>query len=290
MLSGTIAQLLLYGTGDSKMMLSFAFLPFGLAIFRRMGVSGGIAFGIGFVVLYLGVIAPLVGEMRNRVQRDENGHKSLVGHQDVFEDVLTKMNAGFQSEKSIYLQNSLDGTMLRLSDSVPAGWIANMVVTNGILWGDGMRYVPTAFVPRMLWHDKPAVERGRYFTAALGIASSESTAHTSIGQTSAGELFWNFGWPGVILGMYLLGVALSVWWGACGANPTSGVLEMTAFLGATTSFVLGEGAAAGSTFVGAITAAIVLRLLVNTRDRLFRRAQHYRRNSVCAANGTATWR
>jgi hypothetical protein len=181
--------------------------------------------------------------------------------------------------------------MLRLSDSVPAGFIGDSVAANGLLRGAGMEYVPMSFIPRLLWHNKPFIDRGGYFTAALGMASDESLASTSTGQTSAGELFWNFGWPGVAIGMYLLGAAISgVWWGADGGKPTNGVLEMTAFIGATLSFVLGVGSAAGGAFVAAISVGIVLRVFIRVRDWIFRRKRNYRQCAVPAAYPAAPCR
>jgi hypothetical protein len=154
----------------------------------------------------------------------------------------------------------------------------------------GMGYVPLAFVPRILWHDKPTVDPGRYFTAALGAASDKSLVSTSTGQTAAGELFWNFGWPGVVIGMYLLGAALSgAWWGADRCNPTNGVLEMTAFTGATLMFVQ-LGGAAGASFVGAIAMGIFLRVMIRVRDQMFFRRRGYRRCAVPMAPPGATCR
>jgi hypothetical protein len=264
---GTITLLLLYARGDSKMMLSFSFAPIALAALRRMRVGSLIIFGIGFAAIYLLMIVPLVALMRTTVRRDENGERSLFAAQGA--DVRGKLQQKFRDDPELYAKTSLDNTMLRLSDSVPAGFIDGSVSSYGLLYGEGMSYVPTTFVPRLLWHDKPMIDPGRYFTVALGGASDVSVVTTSTGQTSAGELFWNFGWPGVILGMYLLGAAISmVHWRAGGGNPTVGVLEMTAFIGVTLSFVLTIGGAAGATFVGAISNGIVLRLLIQVRDRI----------------------
>ena len=49
------------------------------------------------------------------------------------------------------------------------------------------------------------VTRGDWFTAYLGGSGSEEEATTSTGMYSAGELYWNFGVPGVVIGMFIMG-------------------------------------------------------------------------------------
>ena len=287
---GTIVLLFLNARGDSKMMLSFSFVPVALATLRRKRTGLLIALGIGFVAFYLLVIAPLVGNMRNALQRDEEGGKSVL-NRDALGNVRAQLQSDFRNDPTQYLSKWLDLTMLRLCDPVAAGVVSDYVATGGLLGGAGMDYVPMAFIPRMFWHDKPVIERGRYFTVILGQASGESSATSSAGQTAAGELFWNFGWPGVIIGMYLLGAALSgAWWGADRGDPTRGVFEMTAFIGITLSFVLGVGSAAGGVFVSAIASGIVLRALIRLRDWVLPRSRGHSRAAVAAAPQIAACR
>jgi hypothetical protein len=239
-----------------------------------------IAFGIGFAGLYIILIAPLVGAMRDKVRMDERGQRSIMDS-SALGDVLARMYSDFRDDRIGYLSVWADKTVSRLGDSEPVGSIVGLVAADGLLHGAGMAYVPMAFIPRILWHDKPMLDRGRYFTAALGMASGEDTATSSTGQTSAGELYWNFGWPGVVVGMYLVGAALSgAWWALDRGNPTNGVLEMTAFTGATLSFVMGTGSTAGTLVVGCIAARIVLGSLMRVRDGMFRRKRVYRQNAV----------
>ena len=147
--------------------------------------------------------------------------------------------------------------------------VVTLVQDGGFLLGQGLGYVPSSFMPRVLWPSKPFSDRGQYFTARIGGASDASLATTSTGQTAAGELYWNFGWFGVFIGMYLLGAAISgFWWGAAGADPRRGLLEMAAYSGAMLSFVTGTGATAGTAFVGAIAAGIFWRAAIFMRDRV----------------------
>jgi hypothetical protein len=287
---GTVVLVLLNARDASKMMLSFSFVPLALASVRRKGTGVLMAFGIGFVALYLLVIAPLVGTTRGAVQMDDRGRRNVLGA-DAIGNVWPQLQSDFKNDLTQYLRTGLDSTMLRLCDPVAAGVVSDFVATGGLLRGAGMDYVPMAFIPRTLWHDKPIIERGRHFTAVLGQASDASSATSSSGQTAAGELFWNFSWPGVLIGMYLLGAAFSgAWWGADRGDPTSGVLEMTAFIGITLSFVVGVGSVAGGEFVTAIASGIVLRALIRARDLALRRNRGRYRGAVAAAPQIATCR
>lgn len=276
---GTFTLLLLYARGDSKMMLSFSFAPIAFTLVQRKRITPLVLFGIAFVLLYFLIIAPVVTAMRNMAtrnqSRDEYGELSIA-NPAALGDIRGKLQTNYSDAPALYISSWVDYTMLRICDPVPAGVIEDIVNNSGFLWGKGMTYVPIGFIPRAIWNDKPATDQGRMFTAFLGMASDPQTATTSTGQTSPGELFWNFGWPGVIVGMYIVGATLSgVYWGAAGPDPTKGVLEMVAMLSVALSFVLGMGSVAGGLFVGSIGNGIFLRTLIYIRDRWLSHKQRH---------------
>jgi hypothetical protein len=65
----------------------------------------------------------------------------------------------------------------------------------------------TYFIPRVIWKDKPVASEGRDFGRIFRITNFWSR-ETYIGATVPGELYWNFGLPGIIVGMTLLGLAM----------------------------------------------------------------------------------
>jgi hypothetical protein len=89
-----------------------------------------------------------------------------------------------------------------------------------------MAYASYAFIPRLLWPDKPTLSKGSWFTVYLGFSPRESEATTSTGITATGELYWNFGIVGVISGMLLIGVLIGAVWRMAGADPRGQVLHM----------------------------------------------------------------
>src|SRR5581483_11283574 len=65
----------------------------------------------------------------------------------------------------------------------------------------------------------------------LGFAAREEEATTSTGMTSAGEGYWNFGIPGVMLGMLGVGILCGLLWRMSGANPVGAPLRMLIYVG-----------------------------------------------------------
>lgn len=70
--------------------------------------------------------------------------------------------------------------------------------------GRSLIAIPMAFVPRLLVPDKEDISVGMLF--AKQILKADGDVYISISHL--GELYWNFGWAGVIFGMSVLGLVL----------------------------------------------------------------------------------
>jgi hypothetical protein len=60
-----------------------------------------------------------------------------------------------------------------------------------------------AFIPRLLWADKPSIPTGQIMNKKFHVTEGDTTY---ISPSHLGELYWNFGWLGVIVGMSLIGL------------------------------------------------------------------------------------
>lgn len=80
-------------------------------------------------------------------------------------------------------------------------------VGHGAKYQDGytLYLVGTSFIPRAFWPDKPDTAIGQLFNRELHISEFPDVY---ISVTQLGELYWNYGWLGVVLGMPLFGVFL----------------------------------------------------------------------------------
>jgi O-antigen polysaccharide polymerase Wzy len=77
-------------------------------------------------------------------------------------------------------------------------------VDTPFLGGTTLVAIPMAFVPRLLAPDKADVSVGQLFSKKI----LKSTEDTYISISHLGELYWNFGWGGVLIGMPLAGLVL----------------------------------------------------------------------------------
>ena len=74
------------------------------------------------------------------------------------------------------------------------------------LGGQSLVAIPLAFVPRLLMPDKPDAPVGQMFAKVF--LKSDSDVYISLSYL--GELYWNFGWAGVLGGMTFYGLLLGV--------------------------------------------------------------------------------
>jgi hypothetical protein len=71
--------------------------------------------------------------------------------------------------------------------------------------GRTLSFIPLSYVPRLFWKDKPKFETGQWVTDNYGHGPQ---IESSTGCTWLGELYFNFGWIGLVVGMTLMGVWL----------------------------------------------------------------------------------
>lgn len=104
--------------------------------------------------------------------------------------------------------------MVRLSTVNQLSQIGLLVDQRGFLHGSTLEYLGFAFVPRFLWPAKPKIAKGAWFAYQIGqaILRPDGTYGNSVNMTVPGELYLNFGWAGVIIGSYLFGALLALFW------------------------------------------------------------------------------
>jgi hypothetical protein len=91
------------------------------------------------------------------------------------------------------------------------------------------------FIPRLVWPSKPILQECGWFTAALsGGSTSLSDVASCTAITYPGDLYLQFGWWGIPVGMFILGV-VTQWF----ANRVSGAAEPRELFLYTALFILG---------------------------------------------------
>lgn len=75
----------------------------------------------------------------------------------------------------------------------------------------------TIYIPRSIWENKPEPSSVRFTTYFFGSSFNYTRGIArddwgGVSPTIIGELFWNYGWLGVIIGMYLFGVFTKIFY------------------------------------------------------------------------------
>jgi hypothetical protein len=138
----------------------------------------------------------------NRVVRAEQGANTTSVSEHVmqaFRQALAakeKVNSGSERAQTalerLTLKGSVDIIVRETGVTVP--------------FQDGYTLAPlvTAFIPRLVLN-KPSIQSGQIMNKAFNLSPSDDTY---ISPSHLGELYWNFGWPGVVVGMSLIGLLL----------------------------------------------------------------------------------
>ena len=115
-----------------------------------------------------------------------------------------------------------------------SAWGYSYVQYYGTSDGKFIKTVPAELIPRVLWPDKPQVSRGRDLAVLLGQAHSWEAAKTSTGFSMAGCLYWAWGYPSLVIGMFLNGMAFFFAWKvfspSININPISTLVCLSLFV------------------------------------------------------------
>lgn len=72
--------------------------------------------------------------------------------------------------------------------------------------GHTLTPILATFVPKIVWSDKPDIPTGQLINSEFHLSDSD----IYISPSHLGELYWNYGWTGVIVGMSMIGAILGV--------------------------------------------------------------------------------
>lgn len=111
-------------------------------------------------------------------------------------------------------------------------------------YGDTYSYFAVAWIPRILWPDKPkAGSANEYFAVTYALTTEEGAKRSTFGVSLLGEGYINFGVAGVLLVMALQGAILALLQLIFG-GPKSGVGGQAVFLAFFVFFLNGVGTSA----------------------------------------------
>lgn len=210
----------------SKAYIMYSFIPvIWLCLLERRARRWLPAVSVVLGILYLFVVSPVIMQARSQplMETESPAGRLVTTFADFFDEHSNAMS-------KISLWDPIEALLMRQFDPVALGYIVGEVNTYGLQYGATMDYIAYAFIPRVLWPDKPAVTRGAWFNVYTGFAETEREATTSVGITATGELYWNYGVLGTLAGMLAIGWLLGRVWSVAGTDPRGDIVRMLLYV------------------------------------------------------------
>jgi hypothetical protein len=113
-----------------------------------------------------------------------------------------KVNSGRDRAQTFFERSSVKGSTEMIVEKTGNG--------TDFQRGHTLTPILATFVPKIVWSDKPDVPTGQLVNKLFHVTDSDDVF---ISPSNLGELYWNFGWSGVVFGMALIGVICG-WVGA----------------------------------------------------------------------------
>jgi hypothetical protein len=178
------------------------------------------------------------------------------------------------SEEKEGMDDALMSLVARGCQFAQLSQVARIVDEDGFYDGETLEYLTYAFIPRIIWPEKPLITPGQWFAEKIGKGTriSDTQFSNSINMTLAGEFYLNFGWVGAIIGVAFMTFLYAVFWESTGFylegnNPVGQILGIGILFQATAS-----SSAAGIPnlifLYGSMLAVSRLLILVKRRRRL----------------------
>jgi hypothetical protein len=164
---------------------------------RRIRLSW-VAAGFAFLI----ILYPVSEFYRTVIQTDNlRGIGSFVANPDRALRALSSF--GENVDLGTYISAGLEATGKRL-DALGVLTVIVRDTPDVVPYQNGwtIGYIALSFVPRIFWPDKPGTTIGEWVSQTYGSAYD---LYTDVGATWMGELYFNWGYIGVAVGMFVIG-------------------------------------------------------------------------------------
>ncbi|MGE0188366.1 MAG: O-antigen polysaccharide polymerase Wzy [Steroidobacteraceae bacterium] len=194
-----VVQLMLGFVTDTK---GEALIGAVLVVVTRLLVNGKIPKGwILTIVIFIALAFPAL--QANRAIRGQDRLDST----DVAANIVGMIQKTFAKAEEVTTGTTRAQTVFeRMSLK---GSVEMIVTRTGVdvpfQHGHTLSPLYAAFIPKIIWRDKPDVQTGQLVNKEFKLSVH---TFTYISPSHLGEMYWNYGWPGALIGMSLLGCVL----------------------------------------------------------------------------------
>ena len=145
-------------------------------------------------------------------------------------------------DSDLYLDNSVFAFMKRLTIvSSVAAILCDTGRRVDYRYGDTLILAPIGLlIPRFIWPDKPSISIGREFGDVFRLKNSLDV-ETEISPSIVGDFYWNFGVPGVVVGMFLFGAGFQWYYRRYGEGVAFDPIRKSIYVGVLPTILLIEG-------------------------------------------------
>jgi len=139
-------------------------------------------------------------------------HGAGISREAVIENFGAALKKTFAAKDKVNTGRDRAQTFLERSNVKPSVEVLVAKAGNGVAFQSGHTLSPllATFIPKIIWADKERIPTGQLFNKQFHIDESDDIY---ISPSHLGELYWNFGWGGVLVGMALIG-SICGWVGA----------------------------------------------------------------------------
>ncbi len=212
-LYGLIAVTALHGISTG--VLEEALVPIGVLFIVRWLLTRRISVTVAACVIGLILfLSPVKGEYRQQLRLDDSSGaaemSSLARSSLWIEQAAAYWADTFAGRRN--LEEATSGATSRTDFIHQVAYIYSMTPSEiPYQYGRTYSYFAVALIPRALWPGKPqAGSANGFFAISYGLLTEEGAKTTTFGMSLLGEAFINFGWAGVILVMFIQGLAISI--------------------------------------------------------------------------------
>lgn len=143
-----------------------------------------------------------------------NSFKELQSNRSNFYSVIFESKKAGSSAEEIVASENVTGLVERSSNLQQMTSLIGLVHKKGFYEGRASEPLLTALIPRVLWPNKPIIALGSWFALEIGAAVRNDIGYVnnSINMTIPGQFYLDFGWFGVVIGSFLMGMFYCLMW------------------------------------------------------------------------------
>jgi hypothetical protein len=258
-----------------------------LVILAKIYVDGRLPKAWLLAAFLFTVIVFPVFQANRALIRGESGVSAL----QAATNLLTTLQRSFEAARK--LQSGYGGAEYRQQSfwerSSLKGSVELVVTRTGIdvpfQYGATLTPIAATFIPGILWPDKPSIAAGQVFNRTF---FGGDVGDTYISPSHVGEVYWNFGWIGIVVIMPLIGALLGLVAARFSGYPNLSLTGLLVMVVTIRCLVINSESSIANEYVVWLRSIAAITLLDLVFARVSRQARDGRRGAAAVeSNGVA---